>query len=314
MNQIMLALGHAMDEPEDMLQLVLGMTSPSLWRDLFGGAHNLPESSLHDWFDQKTKTFGGRDIIDTVRELVGNCAKFDFKQVSPQLPRVDLPALRQFFVSMLKLNGRRVEENDEGLVFRTPEEWRTEPGVFATYEGMVFNRQVRSCGAAKRVLGVGHKLMNQALRQAKTSTASVATLSTRALKHPLLIFQITDRVTGEGGTVRGAIVGVEIAPEGKDSFLRDWELLEKLNTLTSGCPVKAKSSATPSNLDEVDSAMRSADAIVQLKLKDLALPFKVPEIEPVAVLWPRGHEGREPGSELEEEEEPKDFDYASSHD
>ena len=35
MNQIMIALGQAMDEPEDLLQLVLGMTSPALWRELF---------------------------------------------------------------------------------------------------------------------------------------------------------------------------------------------------------------------------------------------------------------------------------------
>ena len=46
MNQIMLALGHAMDEPEDFLQLVLGMTSPELWRELFVEAPQVPKESL----------------------------------------------------------------------------------------------------------------------------------------------------------------------------------------------------------------------------------------------------------------------------
>ena len=54
MNQIMLALGHAMDEPEDLLQLVLGMTSPGLWRELFVEARQVPRESLAQWFDHRT--------------------------------------------------------------------------------------------------------------------------------------------------------------------------------------------------------------------------------------------------------------------
>ena len=303
MDQIMLALGHAMDEPEDLLQLVLGMTSPALWRDLFSGAPNLSGASLNEWFDQKAKTFGGRDVIDTVRELVGNCAKFDFQQVSPQLPRVDLPTLRPFFMSMLKLNGRRVDDKEEGLAFRTPDPWRTEPGVFGAYENMVFDRRIRSKGAVKRVLGIGHKLIDQALRQAKTNNASVATLSTKTLKRPIAVFQIADKVTGEGGTVRAAIAGMEIDPEGSGTFLRDWKLLEKLNDITSGCPIKAKSSVGPNDLEKVENALRSAQKAVMLELPALSLPFKVPEIEPVAILWPMVRDGSDQGAEMEGESE-----------
>src|ERR1041384_7318197 len=194
---------------------------------------------------------------------------------------------------MLRLNGRRFDEkDDEGLAFRTPDAWRTEPGVFSAYEGMVFNRRIRSKGAVKRVLGIGHKLIDQALRQAKTHTASVATLSTKTLKHPVVIFQIADRVTGEEGTVRQAIAGMEIGFEGSGNFLKDWELLEKLNVITSGCPVKAKSSIGPNDLEAV-----------RLKLPELALPFKLPDIEPVAILWPMVPDGRDQGAEIEAESE-----------
>ena len=69
-------------------------------------------------------------MIKTVQDLVGNCARFDFQEISDQLPKIDLPALRPFFLSMLKLNRRRVEQKDDSLAFRTPEAWQTEPGIF----------------------------------------------------------------------------------------------------------------------------------------------------------------------------------------
>jgi hypothetical protein len=216
------------------------------------------------------------------------------------LLRVDLPALRPFFLSMLKLNSRRFDDkDDEGLAFRTPDAWRTEPGIFSAYEKMVFNRSIRSKGAVKRVLGIGHKLVGQALRQAKTNNAYVATLSAKSLKRPVLIFQIADRVTGEEGTIRMVIVGVEIEPEGSGVFLKDWELLERLNDITSGCPVKAKGSLAPKDLEQ--SALRANHEVVRESLPELALPFKVPEIEPVAILWPMLRDDGDGEAEIERE-------------
>jgi SNF2 family DNA or RNA helicase len=90
LDTIMRAFGHAMEDPEDLRQLVIGMTSPSLFRELFAEAPSRPPESLATWFDQKTTLFGGRDVIETVREMVGHCASFDFAEVSPQIPRVDL--------------------------------------------------------------------------------------------------------------------------------------------------------------------------------------------------------------------------------
>ena len=43
---------------------------------------------------------------------MGDVRKFDFQQVSPRLPRVDLPDLRTFFEASLSLNGRQVTEAD----------------------------------------------------------------------------------------------------------------------------------------------------------------------------------------------------------
>src|SRR5262249_52549414 len=70
---IMLAFGHLMEEPEDLLQMVLGMTSSALFRELFAEVPEVPAESLSAWFDQKTATFGGQDAIEAVKEIVGNC-------------------------------------------------------------------------------------------------------------------------------------------------------------------------------------------------------------------------------------------------
>ena len=71
---IMLAFGHVMDEPEDFLQMVPGMTSPSLFEELFGDAPRVFADSPETWFDQKTATFDGRDVSKTVKAIAGNSA------------------------------------------------------------------------------------------------------------------------------------------------------------------------------------------------------------------------------------------------
>jgi hypothetical protein len=288
MNEIMLALGHAMDEPEDLLQLVLGMASPGLWRELFADAQQVPSESLAQWFDHRTRQFGNADVIQTVQDLVGNCAKFDFQEASEQLPRTDLPALRPFFLSMLKLNRRRVEQRDDGLAFLTPEAWQTEPGISSAYEGMVFSREVRGRDAARRVLGVGHKIMNAALRQARESSTAVATLPPEALARPLVVYRIRDKVTGDERTVRSVILGVEVADgsESADMVVKDWELLEKLNGLVGARGFREKQSVPPGDTNPVERALDRGASLVREKVSELGLPFRFPEVEAIAVLWP----------------------------
>src|SRR5262249_45430049 len=152
---IMLAFGHLMDEPEDLLEMVLGMASPTLFRELFAEGGEVPPESLNAWFDHKTVTFGGRDAIETVKEIVGNCDRFDYQAMGRDVPPVDLPELRPFFEAMLAANRRRPRRDADGsLSFRTPEEWLREVGVRSAYEGLVFDRNVRGKDAVHRVAGV----------------------------------------------------------------------------------------------------------------------------------------------------------------
>ena len=236
--------------------------------------------------------------------MVGNCARFDFQEISDQLPKIDLPALRPFFLSMLKLNRRRVEQRDDGLAFRTPAAWQTEQGIFPFYQGMVFQREVRGRDAARRVLGVGHKVMNAALRQARESGTTVATLPVEALTRPLVVYRIRDKLTGEQRTIRSVILAVEIV-EGttcEDTLIKDWELLGRLNEVFGARGFRGKNSAPPADTTRVEQAIDRGSSLVRDKVSELGLPFRFPEVEAIAVLWPVASIAKEQEPENEDED------------
>lgn len=283
---IMQALGSAMDEPEDLLQLVLGMTSPSLFREVFSGAPELPPDSLSKWFDTKTAQFGGQDAIDTVKKIVGNCEHFDFNQISPQLPRIDLPALEPFFEMMLAKNGRRISKDGGGISFKTPEAWLDDPGVRTNYDEMVFDRNVRGNEAAKKVLGVGHKVIDQALRQALDSTASVASITAGKLKAPVLVFKIFDSITGERTSIRNTIVGMALNRKSDGQMLYDWELLLLMNEIEGGKQIRADSSPPIKDISFIEESVMAAKDNIRSQIESLDLPFKRPMIELFSIIWP----------------------------
>ena len=282
LNNIMLAFGRAMDEPEDLLQLVLGMTSPNMFREVFSEGVLQERDSLARWFDAKTSSLGGKDVVETVKSIVGHCAKFDFQQASRLIPQVDLPDLRHFFMSMLTLNNRRPRDSDLGLSFKTPEPWLTD-GVRRTYENVVFDRNVTGKEAAQRVLGVGHKAVDEAIRQARATEDHLSVFSAVGFEMPLFIFRIRDRVTGLETTIRTVIVGVETIREtgAVATVLKDWELLLRLNKL-----VKPRNSDYRPNLEQVAGYLANATTAVRQGLATLDLPFRIPEVELYAVLWP----------------------------
>jgi hypothetical protein len=284
-DQITRTLGSVMDEPEDLLQLVLGMTSPGLFRELFADAAAVPPERLSEWFDQKTARFGGQDVLRTVRDLVGHCARFDFQQVSEQIPRLDLPDLRPFFTAMLERNHRRVQEDDGGISFKTPDAWSKTRGVRPSYQGLVFDREAIG-GDTQRVVGVGNLIFDLAVEQARGEDACLTWLSADALERSLFIFRVSDRVTAGGGSVRAVVLGVEVVPGPEGRVLGDWELLRTLNRLTGEKSARRPSGPPP----VVDSfvfgrSLEAAQKAARLQLPQLQLPFRHPDAELVAVIW-----------------------------
>jgi len=183
---------------------------------------------------------------------------------------------------MLSLNNRRCRESEEGLTFKTPEAWLAE-GVRRNYEDVVFDRNLTGREAAQRVLGVGHKAVDEAILQARESEDVVAVIAAKDFTKPLFVFRIHDRVTGGGTVVRSVLVGLQMEDEADKAFslLRDWEVLLRVNKFVRAKPVEE----TPSSTD-VSQCLVAAEQVLLERLARLQLPFKIPQAEPFAVLWP----------------------------
>lgn len=223
------ALSAVMEVQEDIGQLVVGMTSRSVFDELFSGANGRSGESLSTWFDEKAKTIGQQDVVEAVRSLLGNVARFDFQKVGQHLPKVDLPDLEPFLANALGRHGRRLTRKDGAFEFISPDPWRERDyKVDDRYTGIFLDRSVRG-QAATRVLGVGHPVFNVAMADALEAPARVTYLE--GLSGSVIIASIVDEITGEGGVLRRPIIGL-VKKGSVVERLADWELLKLLNNVS----------------------------------------------------------------------------------
>jgi hypothetical protein len=279
--RIMQALSEAMDEPEDLMELVLGMASPSLFNELFSEGASVSRESLGDWFDEKSKTFGGKGAIQTVKNLIGHSERFDYQDLK-DIPPKDLEDLQPFFESMLILNKRRISRRDDGLSFLTPDVWLQDPGVRRRYDGLVFSRSIKGRDAAVKVLGAGHRAFDQAIVQARNSSAALSMVC--GTNRHATFFNVRDRVTEQSGNVRQVLFAVHQSPEdaGMLSILKDWEALDLLNELLQSKKLDCDESQV--NSEELLLFFNRARKELRNKVSDFDLPFELPEVIPLAVI------------------------------
>lgn len=230
--RIQAALDVAMDEREDISQLVVGMAGASTFESLFAAGQAHGRKRLDDWFDRNAATIGGEDVVDKVRDMLGSVSRFDFAQVGRNLPKVDLADLERFLTLSMEANGRRVMRRDDGLELLAPEAWaQSDYAIQERYKGLIFERNAKLGGkdAPIRLVGVGHVLFDRALRDGEAREAYLSHCA--RLEAPLLIASIADEVTGQGHSIQRIVVGAWHDADGKIHLLRDWELLQKLNTI-----------------------------------------------------------------------------------
>lgn len=232
LERIQRTLDEAMDEREDISQLVIGMTGPNAFEKIFAVGQTQPRESLDRWFDRESATIGGEDLVDKVKTMLGNVTRFDFAQVGRNLPQVDLPDLERFFSMMMESKGRRVFRRDEGLDVLTPEKWADEDYAMQDrYKGLLFDRNARLAAGEgpTRLVGVGHTLFDRALKEGESLQSALATCM--RLTAPLLIASVEDQVTGQDHSVTRIILGAWRDSAAQIHVLRDWEVLQLLNTL-----------------------------------------------------------------------------------
>ena len=277
LNSIMRALGSAMDEPEDLMQLVLGMSGSNTFNDLFAGAVGLQKDRIADWFDQKAGTFGGESAIKTVQELVGHASSFDLSDLK-EVPPLDLRDLLPFFENALFHNRRRPKVEGLSLSFRTPDEWLTSPAIKRSYENIQFDR---TKGAHEGdLMGVGHPVIGKALDQATKLQGSFCIAS--GLEEPLLVFAVMDRVSDSTRQARRVLAGIA-GWDGSMRVLRDWQVLKAVNEIDT----RSETLAPAPEDSRRGPWLASASQLADRALHDLALPFERPECREIALLWPR---------------------------
>ena len=251
--------GAVMEEKEDLFQLVLGMTPPAMFRDLFAYApQDGDEEKLTRWYNAQTATFGGEDIFKVVQDMVGNAAKFNYQQISRHLPAVDLPDLVPFFKNIFAYNHKRLTFNGRSFEFQTPEALKSF-GIKKEYQKQLFSRDPEK---DENVLGVGFKLFDKALEQAKQFDCSVCCNS--GVDAPLLIWSVHDQLTDHAGEKQRSFYGIQLDAEHNIvEVLPDWKLLLKLNSLK----FSNQSNHTKTTLD-ISSLQSNAEKAIQQMLKD----------------------------------------------
>ncbi|MFO0686896.1 MAG: DEAD/DEAH box helicase [Sandaracinus sp.] len=277
MQEIELAFDEVMDDPEDLAQLVLGMTPPRDIERIFQRAIEEKPERLDRWFEAQTGSFAGKDAVATVREIFGNVARFDFQEVASQVPRVDLPDLERFMSRAMGLLGRRLVKNDAGsFSVALPEVWKAVPGLRLRYEGLTFDRYASD---GQVVLSGGHRLVQKAVDWARALDANFATVG--GLSEAVVVVRIQDRVTTTGAQVPSVVVAVLVDPDTREitQALTDWQLLLLLNGATAPKSPMAPDERTRLDLRRIEqSALEASTA--------MGLPFDLPFAETLLVLWP----------------------------
>ena len=281
LGHVMEALGHAMDEPEDLMQMVLGMAGPSFFNELFTEGQSVRPERLDEWFDAKTRSLGGKPAIATVTDLVGHCQSFDLSQLE-DVPRKDLPDLVPFFYGALLKNRRRPDREGGAFSFRTPNAWLVAPGVRSRYDDLIFHRHPHDAEESRRIVGVGHQVLDQALAEAIGEEGVMARF--RESIYPLAVFQVQDAVTSDAGHLRQVVVGVT-GDVGALSLLRDEQVLDLLNRRK---PKRADGERAyrPNSSDSMLAWLERARAYAIRNVDGLRLPFRKPLLNDLALFWP----------------------------
>lgn len=280
--------GAAMEEPEDMRQLVLGSESPGFFDRLFADAPRDPER-LSSWFDAQTATFGGKSAVSVVRAMLGEVARFDFQTVSPELPRLDLPDLLPFMKGALVMNRRDFDETDGALGFIVPEAWR-EWGIRKDYRGdhaLLFDRS-RVRNKTQMLGGLGARLVDKALQAALDDPGLLAEV--RGLRGRVVVFGIVDALTDRRGGPLQVVVGA-IKDSSSDEWvlLRDGELVRLLNASLSHPRSPALSEQPSREVEpELTQWIRDAESFVVTRIPTLELPYAKPTPRPICTLIPTG--------------------------
>jgi hypothetical protein len=128
-------------------------------------------------------------------------------------------------------------------------------------------------------MGVGHPLLEKALHQSARLQGTVCVVD--GMPAPLMVFDVSSRVTDVSQSTRRVIVGVT-GVAGEFTLLRDWEVLRLLNR----CALRSEPFAGPVDADAVTRWRAAATQAFDPLLDSLDLQFGSRVVKESALIWP----------------------------
>lgn len=248
-NNIQHAFSAGMDDPEDMMQLVLGMQSSKYYSNVFSEGALQKKGNFNSWFDASTQSFGNLDAINTVKNLVGNAAKFNLAGLK-DVPKVDLPDLLPFFRRVLKLKGRQLmDTGNDSWGFITPEDWSKEYGSLSRYKGLIFRRKLNPGENPKSICGAGFKMFDKCLEYAGKISGSACTISGNI---SYFIYKVYDMKSDNDTRINSDYI--VISSDSKTGEIKQLELDEafkQINCLGSGKTDDIYISSVPAKVEAI---------------------------------------------------------------
>lgn len=266
-NNIQQAFSAGMDDPEDMMNLVLGMQSSEYFTKVFSDGTVHKKQGFDTWFDSETQSFGNIDAINTVKSLVGHAAKFNLAGLK-EVPKVDLPDLIPFFRRSLKLKGRSLMKGEnDSWEFLTPDEWKRDFGAQKMYEGLIFRRKLNPGEQPQSICGCGFKIFDRFMDCAGKISDSACTVSGTT---SYFIYKVYDMKSDNNTRINNDLI--VISYDSKSGEIKQLELDEafkQINNLGSG----------KTNDRYITSVPQKAEEIVKNKLASYGYALPASEIQ-----------------------------------
>ena len=282
-NTIMRSMKEVMDTPEDLGDLILGVPNPSLFEEIYSEAIEQKPENLKDWVDIKAGQLGGKDIMETVTNLVGNASKFDFQNAIGAIPQLDLPDLQNFLKRAASNNKRRLTQNEDGISLITPEEWKKRSDR-KEMKNIIFNRQST---LGKKVeenrIAVGFPVFDRALKQAENYEDCLCLVKTDSKFKPLAIIRVFNRITTENESVSSYIYGLELNSKDLKKY-KDWELLDHLNKTTFGTNFDFQGSYEK-EFEKLALFEKQVNQYLKDNLHSLGQNLEHPDSELLGIIW-----------------------------
>lgn len=267
------ALNPAMDDPEDIEQLVLGTTSAGDFESVYLTGIGQTDDEIRR---QSNRLL--RDVnLDELVQFSRTANHFDASDES-QLTHLGVSDLEPFLMASLRYGRRRVTKEDDILSFQIPEDWPRIQGLAVRYSRVTFSAELSREGAS--LLNATHPVIVSAIREALKLDDQISVASGSDVKHPIVVFRVSDAITSHARRTSARVFGIRL--DGTNTLISADELFRIMQSSTIGADDSGVVRNAGTLVDAIQHPKWDLDAIVA----SLKVPYRQPNVEQVMLVLP----------------------------